>query len=118
MIVKIFDPTQNSYNLLRSAGYGVFRSPSSGATSYTRCLGRNYYPHFHVYVNKEGSRELELNLHFDQKQVSHKGQAAHSGEYDGDLVRREVERIKSFASHTAPKVKEEPKKGFFARLFG
>ncbi|MBU4331555.1 hypothetical protein KKD19_06735 [Patescibacteria group bacterium] len=118
MIIRIADPTQNSYNLLRQCGYAVFRDPNTGKTSYTKRLDRDYYPRFHIYMNKESEGELELNLHLDQKHASYKGQTAHSGEYDGDLVEREAERIESLVNQVIHETAEKPKKGFFTKLFG
>ncbi len=94
----IIQTTQSSYNLLRRAGYAVFRDPNTSETSYTRKLSRDYYPRFHIYVTKDTMGELELNLHLDQKHASYKGQKAHSGEYDSDLVKQETERIKQFTA--------------------
>lgn len=119
--MKITIPqTQSSYNLLRSAGYGVFRDPKTRQTSYTRRFGSGFYPRFHIYVSQENQEGLELTLHLDQKKASYEGQKAHSGEYDGDLVQKEAERIQALASQSAvTKSDEQPKKkGFWSRLFG
>lgn len=74
--------------------------------SIVRQLGRNDYPRFHLYITKN-DREFSFNIHLDQKKPSYparigyakdvaggEGYHAHSGEYDGDLVENEVERIK------------------------
>lgn len=113
----ILKKTQSSYNLLRSAGYAVFRDPNTRETSYTRRLGSNFYPRFHIYINREDSNEIELTLHLDQKKPSYEGQKAHSGEYAGDVVQREGERIQSLASRPVQESNEKPHQGFWARLF-
>ena len=61
--------------------------------SFARPLGDNYYPRFHIYVRREKDA-LFFNLHLDQKKPSYAGTTAHSGEYDGELVEIEAERIK------------------------
>jgi len=44
-------------------------------------------------VKVEGEN-LIFNLHLDQKAPIYKGAPAHAGEYDGELVSKEAERIK------------------------
>lgn len=119
MKITVLNPHQTSYNLLRQVGYAVFRDPRTRETSYTRRLGGSgFYPRFHIYVSRESTEGIELNIHLDQKQASYEGQKAHSGEYDGDLVAREAERIKAIASRGIQKSGgEAKKKGFWARIF-
>ena len=71
---KLLSSNNNEYNLVRS-------------------LAGNNYPRFHIYVRQERN-ELIFNLHLDQKKPSYEGTTAHSGEYDGELVEREAERIR------------------------
>ena len=78
----------NTPTLMRHLGYHVFRD------SYSRRLGVGHYPKFHIYVDNNGS-ELTFNLHLDQKKASYQGQVAHSGDYSGDLLDSEKERILS-----------------------
>lgn len=59
----------------------------------TLMLGRDY-PRLHIYIRKIGESEFEINLHLDQKKPSYEGSTAHSGEYEGELVEKEAERIK------------------------
>jgi len=101
---------ENIHNLIRIIGYHfqgedkekkelVFTRPSKG------------YPRFHIYSKIDGStgpstlnsglkgspQEIEnliFNLHLDQKRPIYKGVTAHSGEYEGEVVEKEVERIK------------------------
>ncbi len=58
-----------------------------------RPIGENYYPRFHMYAEKLKG-ELIFNLHLDQKRPIYEGQTAHSGEYEGEIIEREAERIK------------------------
>ena len=62
--------------------------------NFVRSISGNNYPRFHLYVKKEKD-EIIFNLHLDQKRPSYEGQTAHSGEYEGEVVEREAERIKS-----------------------
>ena len=64
-----------------------------GETSYVRRLSRiQHYPRFHLYLN-ETDNQITFNLHLDQKHASYEGSSAHSGEYDGETVKAEAERI-------------------------
>ncbi len=76
--------------LMRKCGYG--RIPTR-EISYARRFGAGIYPRFHAYVDKLATGFV-VNLHLDQKQASYSGHTAHSGEYSGELVEREGERIR------------------------
>lgn len=86
--------------LIKRCGYAEFKDRRSGQTSYTRRLGLYLYPRFHLYINQETSQEIVLTLHLDQKQPSYHGCSAHSGEYEGESVEKEVVRIKKFINET------------------
>jgi len=113
-------------NLLRKAGYGEHRGYEA-QMSYTRRLQNTMFPRYHAYVeDKNGG--MQLNLHLDQKEASHGGGHAHSGEYSGPLVERENARIiaaiKAMTSEatTVEPSQDQPSKkssgGFFGWLFG
>ncbi len=104
----IFQNTkQDVLFLMRRAGYGYegkdvktgpprVGEPSrveAGELNFSRRLGANRYPRFHVYAKKDGDTMI-VNLHIDQKQPSYEGATAHSGEYEGELVEQEAEMIK------------------------
>lgn len=82
-------------NLLRQAGYAYLMDRNSGQESYVRRLNRGFYPRFHLYLEEQNNQVI-LNLHLDQKQASYEGAYAHNAEYDGELVEKEMERIKSY----------------------
>ena len=86
------------YNLMRQSGYHPHETEreKDGESSFVRRLGSADYPRFHAYVS-HGTEEVVINLHLDQKKPTYSGTSAHSGEYDGDLVEREAERIKQMA---------------------
>jgi hypothetical protein len=79
---------------MRQAGYTYITNHKTGQGSFVKTFGRNNYPRFHVYVIEEGDKII-FNAHLDQKQASYEGVSAHSGEYDGPLVKEELERLKS-----------------------
>ncbi|MFH1462542.1 MAG: hypothetical protein ABIG08_02550 [bacterium] len=78
---------ENTQSLMRKIGY-YFQN-----NSFIRPLSRGGYPRFHLYLKTEGE-DLILNLHLDQKRPIYKGTSAHAGEYEGNVVEQEAERIK------------------------
>lgn len=105
--------------LLR-AGYHEFRDPNTGAISYIRRLGADFYPRFHVYL-ADMAVSVSVSLHLDQKKPSYGGGTrAHGGEYEGEVVEREAERLKTFViKMEKPQAKKpENKKGLLRRMFG
>ena len=95
--MKIYLPFAFSQNLrifLQRAGYSEFVDPNTGNSSHTLRLSRDYYPRFHLYVAQDQDNRTFLNLHLDQKKPSYEGSSAHSGDYDGSAVEREIGRIK------------------------
>ena len=83
---------ENLLNLARKIGY-YFQGQKKDELSFVRPLERIGYPRFHLYA-KENNKELAFNLHLDQKRPSYGGASAHSGEYEGAVVEKEMERIK------------------------
>jgi len=77
---------------MRKCGY----APDRSKNAFSRPLRSGRFPKFHIYYTIDGGT-LTLNLHLDQKQPSYQGNHAHSGEYDGVLVKAEVARIKNIA---------------------
>jgi len=117
-------------NLLRRAGYGEHRG-FEAQMSYTKRIQNTTFPRYHAYVeDKNGG--MQLNLHLDQKEASHGGGHAHSGEYNGPLVEREnariVAAIKAMGAGegsegdrvegSKSQVKTQKTGGFFGWLFG
>lgn len=95
LIIKDSDIDSTPFNFLRSAGYIYIESRQTGQGSFSRPLGNGHYPRFHIYVNEEDN-SITFNIHLDQKQASYEGTSAHSGEYDGEIVAQEVQRLKGF----------------------
>ena len=91
---------ENVYNLMRRIGYHFQNEEKEREElSFVRPLAG--YPRFHIYLKIDGStgspqeiKNLIFNLHLDQKRPIYKGAPAHSGEYEGEIVEKEAERIK------------------------
>ncbi|MFA5029437.1 MAG: hypothetical protein WC518_01645 [Patescibacteria group bacterium] len=111
-----FDPVL----VLRRSGYGLMTNRKTGEQSFVRRLGNNSYPRFHAYL-KDGF----INLHLDQKQPSYSGVKAHSGEYEGEVITKEANRIKEVINFlktedrpTSEREIAAPAKGFWSKFFG
>ena len=92
----ILKTKETPYSLMRQCGYHFDRQ-NNGELVFSRIIGasRSGYPRFHIYMKVDQvSQQTFINLHLDQKKPIYKGAAAHSGEYDGQVVEREVQRIK------------------------
>lgn len=79
---------ENLYSFLRKCCYIPFYD------SYIKLLSSGSYPRFHIHA-QETEKQYILNLHIDQKRPSYGKETAHSGEYEGNIVEKEAERIKS-----------------------
>lgn len=82
----------NIRNTLREAGYHPDKTQRGGEISFSRPLLGDYYPRFHLYYKEEKS---ELNLHLDHKTPKYQSSSDHAAEYKGELVEKEVKRLKS-----------------------
>ena len=95
MKIVIKNASQNPVTTLRRAGYHFERQhPDTDEVSAARSLGAGGFPRFHAYARVVGS-DLHINLHLDQKRPVYRGTSAHGGEYEGEVVEQEAERIKS-----------------------
>ena len=82
------------YNLMRRIGYHFLnKNEETQESNFVNAIGRGFYPRFHMYL-KEENNNLIINLHLDQKKPSYEGSPAHGGEYEGELIEKEAERIK------------------------
>lgn len=91
-------------NIMRTVGYHPAYFQKDGEFSIVRKVGRNDYPRFHLYIN-QNSTDINFRLHLDQKKPSYGDRRslgegrlkahAHSGEYEGDVIETEAERIKN-----------------------
>ncbi len=83
---------ENQEHLARDIGYRPIGISPQGELNCVRPLGGNY-PRFHIYLKLHGNL-ITFNLHLDQKKPSYGNETAHSGDYDGDVVKEEAARIK------------------------
>lgn len=86
-------PNKNILVLIRKLGY----MPKDNDGKEFNCIkylgGRGKYPRFHLFIKQDKDNNLLFSLHLDQKKPSYRESPAHSGEYEGELVEREKERI-------------------------
>jgi hypothetical protein len=84
----------NIYNLMRKIGYHFQeKNEPKSELIFIKPLAGNDYPRFHIYL-KIKNKNLIFNLHLDQKKPTYEGTPAHAGEYEGEIVEKEIERIK------------------------
>lgn len=83
-------------SLVRRFGYAPLGSEGD-EFSCVRILGqgRGQYPRFHLFIKQGDDGSLIFNLHLDQKKPLYKGVSAHSGEYEGEVIEKEKQRIMS-----------------------
>lgn len=117
MKIVIKNIQENPVTALRRAGYHFERQPSqtrrqrpnTDEVSAARSFGAGGFPRFHAYAKLVGrdsakpaaagrGASLHINLHLDQKRPVYKGTSAHSGEYEGEILKQEAARIKSILS--------------------
>lgn len=100
MVFKLNNLNYSTINLMREIGYHPLRHTPEGELNCVRPLTGHDYPRFHIYL-KEDKSILTFNIHLDQKKPSYEGTAAHGGEYEGETIKDEVERIKEiiFRNH-------------------
>ncbi|MCK5123280.1 MAG: hypothetical protein KAQ87_04000 [Candidatus Pacebacteria bacterium] len=86
ILIQKSDLKESLYSFLRKCGYAPFYN------SYIKVLASSGYPRFHLYINEENNQYI-FNLHLDQKKPSYGKETAHSGEYEGGVIKEEKERI-------------------------
>jgi hypothetical protein len=89
IVSNVYD---NINTVMRRIGYRPLKWTEKKELNCVRPLQGQDYPRFHAYV-KEEETTLTFNLHLDQKRPSYGNETAHSGEYEGETVRAEAERI-------------------------
>jgi hypothetical protein len=60
--------------------------------SFEKRIGSGKFPRFHVYLEQQGESTI-IDIHLDAKPHSYEGFSAHVGEYTGDNVTEELQRI-------------------------
>ncbi|OGZ65780.1 MAG: hypothetical protein A2822_01195 [Candidatus Staskawiczbacteria bacterium RIFCSPHIGHO2_01_FULL_41_41] len=94
MQFEIKNIQKSTSDLMRTIGYQPAYFQKPGEVSIVRQLTGNDYPRFHLYIKQSGP-DFNFSLHLDQKKPSYEGQTGHNGDYDGEVVEGEAERIKS-----------------------
>jgi len=86
------DKKRNLVNLLRGVGYH-FDGSKGGELAFYHSVSSGLFPRFHIYIQwADGC--WTANIHLDQKKPSYEGSHAHSGEYEGETIEKEVIRLK------------------------
>ncbi len=93
LIIQKENLEDNIDHFLSRNGYLYIFDRHRNVGSFSQPLTKNHYPRLHLYVDGN-ERNVILNLHLDQKQVSYKGSHMHSAEYDGEVVMAEMLRLK------------------------
>lgn len=91
------DLKENIINLARKISYRFLnQNRETKEMNFIRPLERGGYPRFHLYlkINPAETQKIIFNLHLDQKKPIYEGATAHSGEYNGEVIEKEAERIK------------------------
>jgi hypothetical protein len=98
MKIRIENINENMLSALRRCGYHFERHVAeTGEVSAARSFAPGGFPRFHCYA-KMTEKDMEINLHLDQKKPVYKGSSAHGGEYGGEIVEQEAKRIASILS--------------------
>lgn len=84
---------ENVVGVARKIGYTIIDTNANRQYNLVRRLTGQNYPRFHIYLKHQGNNYI-FNLHLDQKKPSYEGSHAHSGEYFGPVVDKEIGRIK------------------------
>ncbi|MFH1667572.1 MAG: hypothetical protein ABH884_00940 [Candidatus Komeilibacteria bacterium] len=91
MKLRITNNLQYSWiRILQMAGYHQHQE------GYVKRLSRDFYPRFHIYLQRENANELLFDLHLDQRAGVHEGVKAHANERDTEVVQAEVSRVQEF----------------------
>lgn len=105
MEFAISQPGETAVSLARKIGYQP-RGVENGEYNLVRPFSRQNYPRFHIYLKKNEEGRFLFNLHLDQKQPSYEGSSAHSGEYSGEIIEKEAERIKKAIEQDGSKIED------------
>ncbi len=110
-------------NLMRRLGYAEQRTRAGQISYVKRAGGGARFPRYHAYV-EDLNGGIQINLHVDQKEASYKGSSAHSGDYEGLVVEREIMEMKAFitslkSTSSVQTTSTQPKKktGFISKFF-
>lgn len=104
MDFTVKDTNETILNMARKIGYKPIGQTETGEYNLIKELNNGYrYPRLHIFMKKDGNHnEFIFSLHIDQKQPSyeHGQNHPHSGEYGGEVIEVEAERIKRVLANT------------------
>lgn len=83
---------QNLKVVMNRLGYHQHIDSRQNQISFIRRLGSGLYPRLHAYID-ESEGEILFKIHLDEKKPSYQGVARHSGQYNGEILEQEKERI-------------------------
>jgi len=88
---------ENITTLMSRARYHYHKTDNQTSEMvFTRPAGQDAYPRFHLYLKEDNKAgKIFISIHLDQRKTVYQGVSAHSGEYDGELLEKEVERLKT-----------------------
>lgn len=92
---------------LRRAGYKFIHNGRTGKDSFVKSIQGQDYPRFHIYAENKGEKNI-FDLHLDITKPSYTGASAHNAEYDGEIVKKEIERLKNLI-HGKEQANNSPK---------
>ncbi len=96
MRFKLKNIRESITTLTRKIGYRYLKEDEEKKEYiFVRPLELGGYPRFHLFLKIDSeNNEFIFNLHLDQRRPVYKGATAHAGDYEGEIIEREVERIK------------------------
>lgn len=86
----------NITTLIRAIGYRYLgKNEETKEMNLVRSLEIGGYPRFHIFLKiDEKNQQFLFSLHLDQKKPVYQRARAHAADYEGEVVKRETERIK------------------------
>lgn len=88
----------NSYTILREAGYIPIFDRQSGKESYVLKIRGDRYPRFHLYIQEENASGIKWHVHIDQKEHGW-SDSRHDTKYDTAEVQDEADRLRRWLNH-------------------
>lgn len=85
---------KNIVSISRKIGYKPLNVNVQEEYSMVRSINIGDYPRFHIYAKEGENGDFIFNLHLDQKKPSYGTSHDHNAEYEGELIEREVKRIR------------------------
>ncbi len=81
----------NINDLMKKSGY-IFHCTTEGVLCYHRYLDTHKFPRFHVYI-KEVADQIEINMHFDQRNLNKKSNHNEPWAYVGNRINTEMKQL-------------------------